>query len=244
MHRKRKIIRTILNDIIDALFPRRCPVCQDIVRGGGYLICEECEDKLEIVKQPYCMKCGKPLHDDGLEFCTQCEEQNFKFIEGRAAFIYNDYMKKSIYGFKYNGRQEYAKYYAKKIYEILGDKVKSWNADVLIPIPLHKSKLKKRGYNQAFLIAKELSNLIKIPVDDKILVRRKKTIVQKNLNAKDRANNVKNAFKIGQNNVKFKSAILIDDIYTTGSTIDSATDALLAGGIEKVYFISLSIGRN
>lgn len=229
--------------VVDMIFPRRCPACHDIVNEKGALICKKCEGKFEYVEEPYCMKCGKPVMDDGKEYCTECENNKRNFEEGRAVFIYDDAMRLSIYSFKYNDRQEYAEYYAKEIYLRLGNKIKSWDADVIIPIPLHKSKQKLRGYNQAYLIAKELSNLIKIPVENNVIIRNRKTVVQKNLNAKDRANNVKNAFKIKQNNVKFKSAILIDDIYTTGATISAATESLKACGVEKVYFISLSIGR-
>ena len=87
------------------------------------------------------------------------------------------------------------------------EKIRLWNPTVIIPIPLHKSKLKKRGYNQAFLIAKELSVLTKIPVDNKILTRVKKTEKQKNLGASGRENNVKNAFKMVPNGVQYLSAI-------------------------------------
>lgn len=188
------------------------------------------------------MKCGKPVYDDAKEYCNQCINNNRPFDEGRSVFIYDDVMRKSIYSFKYNGRQEYAKYYAKEIYDRLLDKIDAWQPDALIPIPLHKSKLKKRGYNQAFLIAKELSYLTKIPVYENYLIREKKTTVQKNLNAEERANNLKNAFKIGENKVKLSSAILIDDIYTTGATIMAATDVLKASSVEKIYFITLSTG--
>lgn len=237
------MIYRFINAAVDMIFPRRCPVCHDIVDEKGALICGKCIGRFEYVKEPFCMKCGKPVIDDGKEYCTECEGNVRKYDEGRAVFIYDDAMRLSIYSFKYNDRQEYAKYYAKEIEAKLGKKIKSWDADVLIPIPLHKSKQISRGYNQAYLIAKELSNLIKIPVENDVLIRDRKTTVQKNLNAKDRVNNVKNAFKIKQNNVKFKSAILIDDIYTTGATVSSAAEALKACGVKKVYFISLSIGR-
>lgn len=229
--------------LLDFLFPKRCPVCHDIVDRRGYLVCENCSEAFTYVSEPYCMKCGKPLSEDGKEFCIQCENNYRNFNEGRSVFIYDDLVRKSIYSFKYNGRQEYAKYYAKAIYDKLSDKINTWNPDAIIPIPLHKSRLKKRGYNQAYLIAKELSHLTKIPAYENYLIREKKTKVQKSLSASERSNNLKNAFKIRQNAVKLSSAILIDDIYTTGATIMSATDALKAGSVDDVYFITLSTGR-
>lgn len=190
------------------------------------------------------MKCGKPLSDDKKEFCTDCSRNQRNYVQGRSIFIYDDIMRKSIYSFKYNGRQEYAIFYAQQIYERLSDKIKLWNAEALIPIPIHKSKLRKRGYNQAYLIAKELSNLTGIPVKNDILIRQKNTTVQKNLNANERSSNLKNAFKIAQNKVKLSSAILIDDIYTTGSTIQACADALESSGVDKIYFISVCIGHD
>ena len=151
-------------------------------------------------------------------------------------------MRKSIYQFKYNRRKEYSLFYAEDIVNKYSEKIKKWNVDVIIPIPIHKSKLKKRGYNQAFLIAKVVSNLTKIPVDDKILLRVKNTRKQKNLGASDRDSNLKNAFKISANRVQYLSAMLIDDIYTTGATMCSASRCLKSVGIKRVYCISVSAG--
>lgn len=234
----------LIDNLTDFIFPRRCPVCHDIVAKKGKLICDECKDVFVRVKDPFCMKCGKQLSDIDRVYCTFCEKSNIQFIEGRAVFLYDDNMRKSIYRFKYGGRMEYAKYYAYEIYNKYKEKIRLWNPTVIIPIPLHRSKLKKRGYNQAFLIAKELSVLTKIPVDNKILTRVKKTEKQKNLGVSGRENNVKNAFKMVPNGVQYLSAMLIDDIYTTGATICNASDALIAGGIENIYYISLSIGRD
>lgn len=182
--------------------------------------------------------------DETKEFCKDCSATKRAYIQGRSVFLYDDIMRKSIYSFKYNGRQEYAKFYAGEIYSCLYEKIKSWNPQAIIPVPLHKSKLKSRGYNQAYLIAKELSTLTGIPVINNYLIRTKKTSVQKNLGADERASNIKNAFKISKNELKLSSAILIDDIYTTGATIDAATRALMDGGTKKVYFISVSIGHD
>lgn len=234
----------LFNLILDFLYPKRCPVCHDIVDTLGQLICEKCRKKLTYIEEPWCMKCGKPLRNSTNEYCNDCIKNKRNYDEGRSVFLYDDVMRKSIYSFKYNGRTEYAEFYATEIYNRLKQKIYSWKSDALIPIPLHKSKLKKRGYNQAYLIAKELSKLTGIPVKANYLIRTKNTTVQKKLDAGGRAQNAKNAFKISQNEVKLQSAILIDDIYTTGATIMAATEALRAAGVEKVYYISLSIGHD
>ncbi|HOO27358.1 MAG TPA: ComF family protein [Lachnospiraceae bacterium] len=237
------MIKKIYEYLVDLLFPPRCPVCHEIVLPKGEKVCPKCRSRLYYVKEPYCMKCGKPLKNDEKEFCGDCERRAHFFTEGRAVFVYDETMRKSIYQFKYGGRQEYAGFYGEEIEKKLGGIIRRWNADVLIPIPLHKSRQKNRGYNQAELIAGELEKRVGIPVVQNLLVRVKKTAAQKNLNALERENNLKKAFKIKQNDVKLNSVILIDDIYTTGCTIDTAAKCLREAGIKKIYYIVLSIGH-
>ncbi|MFT3983188.1 MAG: ComF family protein [Lachnospiraceae bacterium] len=227
----------------DMLFPRRCPVCHEIIVPAGRRICADCERRLVFVTEPYCIKCGKPVRRDEEEYCRECKGKEQDFTEGRAVFVYDEVMKKSIYRFKYGGRQEYAGFYAQEIERCLGGKIRKWDAQALIPIPLHKSRLSGRGYNQAELIAKELQKLTGIPSYGNFMKRIKRTAVQKNLNAFERENNLKKAFKIERNDVKLKSVILIDDIYTTGSTINAAARCLRQAGITNIYFIVLSIGK-
>lgn len=232
----------IISNIIDIVYPRRCPVCHDIVYDKGKLCCNSCKEGLRYVEDPFCVKCGKQLFNPEKCLCSDCTTKSKEFEMGRAVFIYDDVIKKSIYRFKYGGRKEYARFYAAEIYAKYNNLIKRWNPDVIIPIPLHKSKQKKRGYNQADLIAKELSNLTNIPRDNKILFRVKKTEIQKNLGVEGRDTNLKNAFKMRPNGVQYLSAMLIDDIYTTGATMSNATRVLIDGGFEKVYCLSISIG--
>ena len=117
-----------------------------------------------------------------------------------------------------------------------------WKPDALVPIPLHKRKLKTRGYNQAELVARELSRYWGIPVVNNLIVRCKNTKPMKGIVGTDRQNNLKKAFKLGVNDVKLNTIIIIDDIYTTGSTIDAVSKVCLDAGISKVYFLTVSIG--
>lgn len=232
----------LIEKIIDIIFPRRCPICDGISRDG--LACDSCKGKIKHVNDPFCIKCGKPLKNPSIVKCEDCTNKNMSYNENRAVFVYDDYMRKSIYRFKYGGRREYAAFYAKEIFSMYEDKIASWKPDVIIPIPIHKSKLKKRGYNQAYLIAKELSYLTKIPVDTKVVYRDKKTEIQKNLGATERSFNLKNAFKMNSNGVQYLSAMLIDDIYTTGATMCSVANILRDGGFADVYCISVCIGTS
>ena len=232
----------IVNFLLDVIYPKRCPVCGDIVSKRGADICPKCEKKLNYVEEPYCLKCGKPLIDER-EYCDDCCKKKHSYNEGRAVLCYDEVSSKSIYGFKYNSRQEYAKFYGRIMTEKLKRKIKAWNPDLIVPVPVHKSKLKTRGYNQAALIARELSKSLKIPCRDDLVIRKSNTKVQKELNAKEREINLKKAFIVRENSVKLKSVLIVDDIYTTGSTIDSVARCLKEKGVENVYFVTLAIGR-
>lgn len=227
---------------MDAVYPRRCVVCGEISDVPHINLCRGCECKLEYVKEPVCFKCGKPLVEESKPLCNDCAGKRHDYIEGRAAFVYNDGMKSAVYGLKYNNRREYGAYLGKKTAQYLSRKITSWGADALIPVPIHKSRLAKRGYNQALLIAKAMGRELGIPVMDRLIVRARKTKVQKDLTAAEREKNLENAFKMRLNDVKLNTVIVVDDIYTTGSTIDAMARCLHQAGVKRVYFITVSIG--
>lgn len=236
----REIAERAWEYILDLIFPRRCPVCDKIIGVDGAMVCPSCRDKLKVVKEPLCRKCGKELHDDTAEYCLDCRKRTHFFDEGAALYEYAS-VRDSIYRFKYMGRQEYKEFYGKEIVRHLGRKMRIWRADALVPVPIHKSRMQKRGYNQAQLLAEEIGKRTGIPVLSDYIVRIKKTAPQKALNPKDRQNNLKKAFKIGRNDVKLKTIIIVDDIYTTGSTIDEVAKQCRSMGIEKIYFVVLAM---
>jgi ComF family protein len=144
---------------------------------------------------------------------------------------------------KYGSRREYADFYGKQMAKHLGTFIKSTKAQAIIPVPLADKKKKQRGYNQAECLAEALSKITKIPVIDDLVVRVRDTAPQKQLDEQQRQNNLKKAFKIGRNDVKLNITIIIDDIYTTGSTIDAVACALSEVGVERIYYVALAIGK-
>lgn len=233
----------VLPRLLNLIYPRRCPVCDEITGTYGKLICEACASRLHPAGEPLCKKCGKPLAREEAEYCPDCAKGKHRYTRGRAAFVYDSLMRESVGRFKYGNRREYADFYVKELLERWGDTVRSWEADALVPIPLHPKRRRRRGFNQAELIAKGLGRKLGIPVYNRLLLRVKKTRPQKELSQQERRSNLKNAFQAVQNDVRLKKVILVDDIYTTGSTIDAAAEVLLALGAEKVYFLSICIGR-
>lgn len=242
MRRSRNAIQ-VFPRLFNLIYPRRCPICDGLTGGCDRLVCEYCAPLLQRLKEPLCKKCGKPLGKEEEEYCPDCAKGHHLYKRGRAVFLYDDSLRASVARFKYGNRREYADFYVDELVKAWGPVIRSWEADALIPIPLHRSRKRRRGFNQAELLAGGIGQSLGIPVLTGWLVRTKKTRPQKELSDLERKQNLKNAFQAVRNDVKLKTVILVDDIYTTGSTIDAAAALLLENGVENVYFLSICIGR-
>ena len=227
----------------ELLFPLRCVICDEVTDDKVAGICKKCVVKIKYVTVPFCMKCGKHITKEEGEYCTDCSKRKHYFAQGTALYEYGS-MADSLFRFKYASRAEYAGFYGRELWERRGRWLMSLNADALVPVPAHSSRVRKRGYNQAALIAEELSKYSGIPVNEKLIVKKKRTRSQKELSLWQRQNNLKKAFKILQNDVKLNTVVIIDDIYTTGSTIDAVAELLLQSGVCKIYFMVLAIGQS
>jgi len=240
-------ILPVLTGVLHVIYPKRCPICDRIVStsffSSEYPVCDNCKKEIEYVREPACKKCGKPLTDWRREFCPDCMRHAHLFQQGKALWVHKGEIKKSIYRLKYKNRREYARTYGQEIVKQYEHWIRQRGIQAIIPIPLHAARKRQRGYNQAELIAKEIGRQMNIPVYTQVLKRSLHTKPQKNLDDKERKNNLKKAFKIAENDVKLRHVLLVDDIYTTGSTMDGATGALQRAGISPVYCISVSIGR-
>ena len=232
------VIKKLGESAAQLLYPRRCPVCDRIVIPWGEKICLDCLKRLKLLEAPWCMQCGKKLSESG-EYCRDCGPGKHSYVRGRALYEYGS-AAMSIYRFKYGGRQEYAEFFGEQIAEYLGDFIRAVRPEGLVPIPLHARRRAKRGYNQAQLLAREIGARMGVPVYSDWLIRVKNTVPQKRLSPKERQNNLKKAFHISRNDVKLKTAIIVDDIYTTGATIDEAAKILIQAGVERVYFVVLA----
>ncbi len=228
--------------VVTILYPRHCPFCDRIVPYGS-MAHEQCRRKAEYADSyETCIKCGKPLLYGHAEYCRDCLKGGHVFDYGMSLYNYRT-VSGSIYRFKYDGRQEYADFYAGEIERHLGSKIRALKPDALIPVPMYKGKKNKRGYNQAEVLAKAIGRKMNIPVRCDIIERVRDTTPMKELSASERHVNLKKAFNIVQNDVKLKNIIIIDDIYTTGSTVDHMTWQLKKGPASSVYVLTLAIGQ-
>ena len=224
------------------LYPRRCPLCGELLQKSELSVCEVCRPQVRLIQEPCCMKCGKPIQREEQEYCSDCRAVYRAFTRGRAAFTYTGKIKKSILDLKHRNRRRNAEFFSGAMAVLLKRYLKDWKIDVIGPIPLHKRKRRYRGFNQAELLAKPLGEFFGIPVIPDLLRKTVETKAQKELDRKSRQKNLKKAFKIGPYDVKLKRVLLVDDIFTTGSTIDAAASILKEAGAAEVYFLTACIG--
>ncbi len=230
----------LLDKCLGILYPRTCCFCGKVCKDN---ICKECAKKITYIQEPVCKKCGKPIRYEEKEYCGDCIGKELHYEQGRSVWLHTGNVRWSIYQFKYHNRRIYGRFYAEELYRLYGDWIKKRKIDVIIPIPLHRKRRQKRGYNQAEIVAKHLGKLAGIRVDTKAVVRIHNTKPQKELSHKERSKNLKHAFQVTKHCKKEKSVLLIDDIYTTGNTIDSVARVLKENGTHKVWFLTISIGQ-
>ena len=238
----RRFFHWIDGKCLDLLYPPRCPVCDKVTLPTDG-VCRLCRKKITVVKEPSCMKCGKPISNARREFCSDCKRHAHRFTQGKALWVYEAEVKKSIYRFKYQNKREYGSVYAAEMAKAYGSWVKQKRIQAVLPIPLYSKKKRKRGYNQSEILAKELGRLLKLPVCTDALIRTQETLPQKTLNYAERKQNVRNAFASAKK-TGFQRILLVDDIYTTGSTLDAAADVLLQAGMSEVFACCISIGQD
>lgn len=226
---------------LDILYPRHCPVCHDVAVPRGQKICIGCREKLKPISGPRCFQCSKPLNSQEQEYCGDCQKIEHSFEQGIGIFPYSAVLQESLYRLKYGKRQEYGIFYGEFAAFYAESLIRKWRIQKLIPIPLHRKRMEQRGFNQAELIARALGNKLGIPVDTGALERKRSTSPQKELDPGQRRQNLRDAFQASAS-VRGATLLLVDDIYTTGSTMDMAALALKKAGAEKIFFLVIAIG--
>lgn len=235
-------------------FPRRCPVCGGIVQPEGALICPLCQKTLQYVQEPYCLHCGKPLRKPEREFCGDCMRRKLfwqaagepekGFDRSVAVFTYRS-AGAGLLDMKYRNRREYALFYAAEAARIYRELIcMRWKPQALLPVPIHRTRRRERGYNQAELLAERLGVLLDIPVRADLLMRVKRTLPQRELDAGERLLNLREAFALAGETSGIETVLLVDDIYTTGSTLEAIARILKRAGVQKVYCLCMAIGED
>jgi ComF family protein len=227
---------------LNTLLPPRCAATGEIVDIQG-MVTSDFWQQLEFIESPLCLQCGLPFGFEiaGEALCAACMEQPPVFDRARSAVIYNDASRKLILGFKYGDKLHSIHTFIPWLLRAGQDLFPS--ADFIIPVPLHPKRLRMRKFNQSALIAQGLAKKTTALYLPQSLQRRRHTPPQKGLSAKARSKNVQGAFCVPpqrQAQLRDKTVILVDDVYTSGATLNECARALKAGGVAAVYVLTLA----
>lgn len=240
-----KELREKVNTILNYLYPENitCILCDNPIRlSNTYSLCKDCFEEIHFILDG-CNKCGKPIINHNLEKeslldCSYCYNKNFYFDRAISCIEYNEVSKKLILEYKYKNKTYLCKYIARIMKEKF--ELEKIVVDYILFVPLHKKREKQRGFNQSERIAKELSKLVNVPVLD-CIKRVKNTRKLFDLTKRERQSELKNGFKVKENInlVKNKNVIVIDDIFTTGSTVNEISKVLKLSSVNSICIFTL-----
>lgn len=223
----KKRLSALAETLRDVVFPPVCASCRKV----GSLLCAGCYDKIPWITGPVCARCGQKTNPTAVA-CPTCLDRPLPLQQIRAATHFTDPIPAIIHKMKYEGMFALATPLA----QLMVDAWPRWQTavDLVVPIPLHATRHKKRGYNQAALLAKQFCNQLGFTYHPDVLQRTKLTQPQVGLHATERLSNMAHAFKATEPTVANRHILLIDDVCTTGATLAAATDALQAAGAASV----------
>ncbi len=225
-----------------ALYPLdcTCDVCgEELVANTRYRLCSDCMEKLPFAKGHRCLCCGVPLADES-DYCNRCQYERGAFVKNRSPLVYEGETKKMIYSLKFAKK----KYLAETLGALMADEFLDCDmkADIIVFVPMTESEQKKRGFNQSELLANEVGKRLNIPVLP-ALVKIKDTKAQKELQGKDRASNLEGAFACVFEQVKNRTILLVDDIFTTGATANECAKTLLKAKAREVNVLTAAVAK-
>ncbi len=222
-----------LTEIFDFFLPRFCFSCKRKLSSNEQVVCPECLCKIKLADSN-----------------RLAQEFNRKFLDKKIisgftslyVFEKDKELQHIIHSLKYNQRFLVGKFLGKKLGDSIKSTLKEWSINTIVPVPLHHLKKAERGYNQSFYIAKGISEITGLPINDKVIKRKRYTQSQTTMNLKERQANIGNAFKINnKNKLSGKNILIVDDVITTGATTSECGKVILDSGVNKVYAASLAI---
>lgn len=239
-----------LESLLDWLYPPRCRFCGDAILGPDEeCFCRSCRQKIRLVTHPLCVTCGRPFldvpGDDHL--CGACILRPPYFSRARAWACYpreeNDEhpLRQVVQRFKYGRKVALGKPLGRLMARVGSEFFQEWSPEIIVPVPLHPKRLRWRGFNQALLLGREVSRRWQIPVDPFILLRVKETAPQTQLPEEERRKNVRRAFDVNSGKtIDGKNVLLVDDVYTSGATVNECSHTLLRAGAKEVHVLTLA----
>jgi ComF family protein len=236
-------MRFLFERLFQFLLPAQCPCCEKFLEEGQTGICPDCLSQIHWIEPPFCSICGTPFLSKEVKnhSCGHCLTRKKYFKMARALGAYQGSLQEAIHQWKYQGKTTLTSFFGEWMTERIHLYWDPGLFDLLIPVPLYPQRLRQRGFNQVLLLVKELSRRTGIPYGKKVLQKRKATIPQVNLSGAEREKEVRGSFHTTEKEtLKGKSILLVDDVYTTGATVNECSKVLLAAGAERVDVFTLA----
>lgn len=243
-------MNAILRSLIQFLYPAQCRHCEEnLDPADGHYICKSCWEDVKFIEEPFCQTCGYPLNPltslpEKVFSCDNCPD-DVKFRKARAIAYYKSAVGTAITLLKDQDKTIMADPLADLMFNSMSGLLDVQDYDYIIPVPIHKKKMRKRGYNQMELIGRRLSTKTGIPLELRCLVKSVNTPPQRGLDAKDRQKNIKDSFEVSdRSKIEGKRILLIDDVMTTGATVSECARVLLKDGKVKytdIYVLTRAV---
>jgi competence protein ComFC len=225
-------------------FPSFCKACRALLeKPGESVLCASCWDKIRAHRSSYCLCCGRFFEGAGEpHFCLSCLKERPSFAVHRSGGLYQGGLKDLILLFKYRGYEILGKPLGRFVCEALKEEESLWwGVEAIIPVPLHPKRKRARGFNQARALARELSRLRGLPLEDRCLRKIKNVLPQTSLERQERVNNVRGAYTVlNRGKIRGKTLLLVDDVYTTGSTLEECSRELLRAGANEIRAVTIA----
>lgn len=219
--------------VVDLVLPRRCPGCSQVLAlPAGHGFCDLCWQTVILVDDP-CARCGLP---DCGPLCAKCRAEPPPFATTSAPWVYGGQLALAIQGLKYNGLS----HHCRPLGALLRDLHLPEPIDRALPVPLHRKRLRQRGFNQAALLAVEALQGTGVKVHFDLLRRTRDTTCQAGLDLPSRQENVRGAFSASHNGVSGERLLLVDDVMTTGATVTECARTLISAGAKEVHVLTLA----
>lgn len=240
------VIKKIKDAVVNCFYPKniKCVYCDEELDKGETFVCKSCKLKLPVIDGKVCKTCGEPIYDLS-DYCIKCKSEIREYpLTERAIFEYDDMMVKVIYKLKYGYSKWLTEYFSGEVYKGYEKYYKDEEIDFIVPVPLHLKRLKERGYNQSeLLLDKFIKNGHCVRTD--ILYRIRNTPSQTKLSKIEREANLKAAFLVAnKEEVKNKTILLVDDVFTTGATMEECCSVIVKSGAKKVLCLTLAKVKN
>ncbi len=236
-----------LDSLADFLFPPLCHICHAFIPDAGKLhICPECLGEIQFISEPACEICGTPFFGAGdSHICGRCLTDRPFFDLARAAAVYGGGVRQMIHAFKYDRKTHLRRPLALLTISATAGFISEEKPEIILPVPLHVERLRQRGFNQAVLLGELISREFRIPMERRTLLRLRRTMPQVALSVAERMENVKNAFGLSKKaKIEGRKVLLVDDVFTTGSTVDECSRILKKSGVARVCVLTVARAIN